>query len=111
MKIKLLHDGGYGDMENVKFPVEVEGKDWGGMGCDVTGAEIMRVGGNLGEWEPNTLYYWDNNEIQRCVEDISPYAYEVTTNRGHKYLVYANSTEYDNAVMFGYELKPLYEGE
>lgn len=24
MKIKLLNDGGYGDMDEVKFPVEVE---------------------------------------------------------------------------------------
>ncbi len=40
---------------------------------------------------------------------MTPYAYEVTTNRGHKYLVYAGSTEYDNAVMFGYTLKPLYQ--
>lgn len=39
---------------------------------------------------------------------MTPYAYEVTTNRGRKYLVYAGSTEYDNAVMFGYALKPLY---
>lgn len=39
----------------------------------------------------------------------TPYAYEVTTNRGRKYLVYANSTEYDNAVMFGYHVKPLYQ--
>lgn len=40
---------------------------------------------------------------------MTPYAYEVTTNRGHKCLVYANSTEYDNAVMFAYMLKPLYQ--
>lgn len=40
---------------------------------------------------------------------MTPYAWEVTTNRGDTYLVYANSTEYDNAVMFGYTLKPLYQ--
>lgn len=36
---------------------------------------------------------------------MTPYVYEVTTNRGDTYLVYAN----DNAVMFGYTLKPLYQ--
>lgn len=38
-----------------------------------------------------------------------PYAYEVTDRRGKKYLVFANSVEHDNAVLFGYSLKPLYE--
>lgn len=38
-----------------------------------------------------------------------PYAYEVTDRRGKKYLVFANSVEYDNAVMFAYSMKPLYE--
>lgn len=38
-----------------------------------------------------------------------PYAYEVTDNRGKKYLVLHGSTEHDNAVMFKYKLKPLYE--
>lgn len=41
----------------------------------------------------------------------TPYAYEVTTNRGVKYFVRAGSVAHDNAVMFGYQLKPLYEGE
>lgn len=40
-----------------------------------------------------------------------PYAYEVTTKRGVTYLVRAGSVAHDNAVMFGYRLKPLYEGE
>lgn len=37
----------------------------------------------------------------------TPYAYEVTTT----YLVRADSVAHNNAVMFGYRLKPLYEGE
>ncbi|UVD41547.1 hypothetical protein PQZ63_gp50 [Klebsiella phage pKp383] len=42
---------------------------------------------------------------------MKPYAYEVTTNRGTTYLVRADSVAHNNAVMFGYKLKPLYEGE
>ena len=38
-----------------------------------------------------------------------PAAYIVTDNRGNRYLVFAGSTEHDNAVMFNYEIKPLYE--
>lgn len=36
----------------------------------------------------------------------TPYAYEVTTT----YLVRAGSVAHNNAVMFRYKLKPLYEG-
>lgn len=58
----------------------------------------------------DSLKYCDDvlDHLNVCSQ-MTPYAYEVTTNRGHKYLVYANSTEYDNAVMFGYTLKPLYQ--
>lgn len=38
-----------------------------------------------------------------------PYAYEVTPKRGEPYLVFHGSTAHDNAVLFGYSLKPLYE--
>lgn len=37
----------------------------------------------------------------------TPCAYEVTMT----YLVRAGSVAHNNAVMFGYKLKPLYEGE
>ena len=37
----------------------------------------------------------------------TPHTYEVTTT----YLVRAGSVAHNNAVMFGYQLKPLYEGE
>mgnify|MGYP001007224868 CR=1 FL=1 len=42
---------------------------------------------------------------------MTPYAYEVTTNRGVTYLVLVGSVAHTNAVMFGYQLKPLYEGD
>lgn len=63
MKIKLLNDGYYGDMENVIFPVEVEGEEWCGYGFDVLGSEIIRVGGNPDCWNPEELYYWRNGEV------------------------------------------------
>lgn len=37
-----------------------------------------------------------------------PAAYIVTNNRGKRYLVFAGSVEHQNAIMFGYEMKPLY---
>lgn len=40
---------------------------------------------------------------------MKPYAYEVTTKRGVTYLVRAGSVAHENAVMFRYQLKPLYE--
>lgn len=65
MKIKLLNDGGYGDMENVKFPVEVEGKDWHGLGVHVSGAELIGVGADAEEWDSNVSYFWPNEDISK----------------------------------------------
>lgn len=38
-----------------------------------------------------------------------PKAYIITSNRGRRYLAFAGSVEHQNAVMFGYKIKPLYE--
>ena len=38
-----------------------------------------------------------------------PVAHIVTDNRGKRYLVFSDSVEHQNAVMFGYKIKPLYE--
>ena len=50
--------------------------------------------------------YWTIHMIDLI---LTPYAYEVTDNRGRKSLVFAGSVAYNNAVMFKYKLKPLYE--
>lgn len=44
---------------------------------------------------------------KQCQRKVA--AYIVTDNRGKRYLVFADSIEYENARMFGYEIKPLYE--
>jgi len=38
-----------------------------------------------------------------------PAAYIITSNRGRCYLAFSGSIEHQNAAMFGYEMKPLYE--
>lgn len=38
-----------------------------------------------------------------------PAAYIITSNRGRRYLAFAGSVEHQNAAMFGYKIKPLYE--
>lgn len=62
MKIKLLNDGGYDDMENVNFPVEVDAveyKDGSDVdGYDVLGSELIRVGANEDGFEPDIEYYF-----------------------------------------------------
>lgn len=47
MKIKLLNAGGYRELKNVKFPVEVIGFSYGDLEhcVGVTGCELLRVGG------------------------------------------------------------------
>lgn len=38
-----------------------------------------------------------------------PVAFIVTSNRGKEYLVFAGSVEHQNAAMFGYKMRALYE--
>lgn len=38
-----------------------------------------------------------------------PAAYIITSNRGRRYLAFSGSVEHQNATMFGYKMKPLYE--
>ena len=38
-----------------------------------------------------------------------PAAYIITSNRGRRYLAFAGSVEHQNAVMFGYKTRALYE--
>lgn len=51
MKIKLLNDGGYGDMEDVKFPVEVLASRLYRGGALVSREELYRVGAKSGEFD------------------------------------------------------------
>lgn len=45
---------------------------------------------------------------QHC-QQSEPSAYIVTDNRCRRYLAFAGSVEHQNAVMFGYKIKPLHE--
>lgn len=72
LKVKLLKDGGYGDMENVKFPVIVEGEDFEGQGCDILGIELIRVGAtydNREVWDPNFKYHFYYGNECEVIED------------------------------------------
>ena len=45
MRVLLLNDGGFGNAENVKFPVEVEALCLTGGDCfKISGDELHRVG-------------------------------------------------------------------
>lgn len=43
LKVKLLSDGDYGGMDNVNFPVIVEGF-YVGVGIGILGAELINLG-------------------------------------------------------------------
>lgn len=50
MKVRLLNDGGYGDMEMVEFPVVVEVCGFEPGACDlylVKGSELIAVGASI----------------------------------------------------------------
>ena len=38
-----------------------------------------------------------------------PAAYIITSNRGRRYLAFAGSVEHQNAILFNYKMKALYE--
>lgn len=54
-------------------------------------------------------YRVNGNEPSFTQNRREPAAYIVTDNRGKRYLVFSDSVEHENAQMFGYEIKPLYE--
>ena len=62
MKIKLLNDGDYGDMDSVKFPVIVDAEMGPGY-FDVIASELYRIGANSGEFgESNETWAFLNGE-------------------------------------------------
>lgn len=67
MKIKLLNDGGYESLKDVKFPVLVEGFRYEGLkhAVGVKGGELLRIGGN-GElvYEPCDLSFLIGEECE-----------------------------------------------
>lgn len=59
---------------------------------------------------PNSrIAYQDSDDQVRFREENSPAAYIITDNRCKRYLVFTGSVEHENAQMFGYKIKPLYE--
>lgn len=56
MKIKLLCNGSYGGMENVKFPVVVESVLSVSELHGVTGRELISLGANPDCFSPDILY-------------------------------------------------------
>lgn len=56
MKVKLLNDGGHGDMENVNFPAEVEAKQFA-RGVEVHASELYRVGADAGTFGDCDWYF------------------------------------------------------
>lgn len=44
MKVKLLNRGGYAGFDGVKFPVEVEAKEYGANAYRVHETELKRIG-------------------------------------------------------------------
>lgn len=52
VRVRLLNDGGYGDAEDVKFPVVVECEDLFGNIIVVSTEELLRVGF---DWEGEDL--------------------------------------------------------
>lgn len=46
LKVKLLNDGGYGGMGNVKFPITVNAVSWG-SGVDVSSNQLNKHGATL----------------------------------------------------------------
>lgn len=58
MKVKLLNNSVYDGMENVKFPVIVEGVCYEGLGVDVLGSELISAGASNDCFDEEYTYYF-----------------------------------------------------
>lgn len=70
MRLLLVNDGGYGDMQNVVFPAEVEADELGCCKYSVKGAELIRIGATVNcefPFDPDFGYvfvsYMDHCEV------------------------------------------------
>ena len=64
MKIKLLNAGKYPVLEGVKFPVEVDGQSWLGLGYDVVSSQLIPFGADPNYWGSAEIAYWQNHEVE-----------------------------------------------
>lgn len=64
MKIRLLNDGGYGDMNYVSFPVTVDAVRWGN-GVRILGRNLIKRGAK--NFNENEMYYFSLLEGEREV--------------------------------------------
>jgi len=69
MKIKLLNDGGYYGLDNVKFPVVVDICKNDSGKCRVSGAELINLGGKVGSFSPTTHYFFHPRDIEAIDEN------------------------------------------
>lgn len=73
MKVRLLNDGGYGDMCKVRFPVVVDGTfhkcaDNNGY-CEILGSELIAAGASpASKWDESYQYVFINGEECEVVE-------------------------------------------
>lgn len=56
VKVKLLNDGHYGDLDHVEFPVDVLAVVDNGL-AEVPKGEIIRIGGRPEDWDGDS-YNW-----------------------------------------------------
>lgn len=73
MKVRLLNDGGYGDMDHVEFPVLVDGVFHGRFDndgyCEVFGSELIKAGASpASNWDASYPYVFINVDECEVIE-------------------------------------------
>lgn len=61
MRVRLLNDGGFGNMDGVLFPTDVRGTHTSCIGndgyCEVTGDELLKAGASYpAQWDRSYKY-------------------------------------------------------
>lgn len=65
MKIKLLNDGGLWGMDDVSFPTGVvEALEYDDIGFDVSGSELIRIGGDGEALDHDYDYFFTSEECE-----------------------------------------------
>ena len=73
MKVSLFDDGCYAALENISFPVIVEVNNHYDTGVDISGAELIHIGGDEERIDIDRDYYFSffSGECEVVNEQIS----------------------------------------
>jgi|SRR5690625_1609910 len=81
-EVWLLNDGGFSGLEEVVFPILVVAES-SGLGWDVSGSEIISIGGEKDYFGEEVLYFFTCDEVSPKSKEKEINRVEVIDHRSH----------------------------